>query len=176
MDKFRRSTIASPNSRVVNDPELIFYLSNEISDKNMKLTKIALAWTFILPSMFSFADPALRKASVRNRRACRGSARMECDALCSKTDGRRNEMRRTPIALIALVTSVSALNLATPARAASVCLAGGSDNTLRCDYSSFEQCRASASGGLGYCVGDPASVFNAQASYRGSGKRIIDRR
>jgi len=85
-------------------------------------------------------------------------------------------MRRTPIALIALVTSVSALSFATPARAASVCLAGGSDNALRCDYASFEQCRASASGGLGYCVGDPTSSFNAPASYRGSGKRVIDRR
>jgi hypothetical protein len=142
----------------------------------MKLTKIALAWTFILPSMFSLSDPALRKASVRNRHACRGSARMERNALCSTTDGRSNEMRRTPIALIALITLVSALYLATPASAASVCLAGGSDNTLRCDYASFDQCRASASGGLGYCVVDPASAFNAQASYRGSGKRIIDRR
>src|ERR1700759_3524071 len=92
---------------------------------------------------------------------------MERNALCPKTEGRRNEMRRTPIGLIALVTSMSASNLATPARAASVCLAGGSDNSLRCDYASFEQCRASASGGLGYCVVDPAAVLNAQASYRG---------
>jgi len=86
-------------------------------------------------------------------------------------------MRRTPIVLIVLVSSVSVLNLVTPAGAASnsVSLAGGSDNSLRCDYASFEECRASASGGLGYCVANPASAFDAQASYRGSGKLIIDR-
>jgi hypothetical protein len=99
------------------------------------------------------------------------------DASCLK-DKRRNEMRIAPVALIVFVSSVSVLNLATPARAASypVCLAGGSNNALRCNYASFEECRASASGGLGYCVENPASVFNAHASYRGSGKLIIDRR
>jgi len=78
----------------------------------------------------------------------------------------------------ALVVLVSALGPATPARAASysVCLTGGSDDALRCDYANFEQCRASASGGLGYCVANPASVFNAQASHCRSGKIIIDRR
>jgi hypothetical protein len=76
------------------------------------------------------------------------------------------------------IVLVSALGLATPARAASypVCLAGGSNNALRCNYANFEECRASASGGLGYCVANPASVFNAQTSYRRSGKIIIDRR
>jgi hypothetical protein len=69
----------------------------------------------------------------------------------------------------ALAVLVSALGPATPARAASypVCLAGGSNNALRCNYANFEECRASASGGLGYCVANPASVFNAHASYRG---------
>jgi hypothetical protein len=87
-------------------------------------------------------------------------------------------MRRTPIALIVLVSLVSVLNLETAARAASypVCLAGGSNNALRCNYANFEECRASASGGLGYCVANPASVFNAHASYRRSGKLIINRR
>jgi hypothetical protein len=99
------------------------------------------------------------------------------DASCLK--GKRiDEMRRIPVALIVLVSSVSVLNLATPARAASdpVCLTGGSDNALRCNYANFEECRAIASGGLGYCVRNPASVFNAHASYRGSAKLIIDRR
>jgi len=56
--------------------------------------------------------------------------------------------------LIVLVSSVSVLNLATPARAASdpVRLTGGSDNALRCDFANFEECRATASGGLGYFV------------------------
>ena len=78
----------------------------------------------------------------------------------------------------ALAVLVSALGLATPARAASypVCLAGGSNNALRCNYANFEECRASASGRLGYCVANPASDFNAHASYRGSGKLIINRR
>jgi len=84
-------------------------------------------------------------------------------------------MRKTPIALIVLFSSVSVLSLATPAASYPLCLTGGSDNSMRCDYTTLEQCRASASGGLGYCVGNPASVFNAQASYRGSGKHIIDR-
>jgi hypothetical protein len=87
-------------------------------------------------------------------------------------------MRRTPIASIVLVSSISVLSSATLARAASypVCLAGGSSNALRCNYANFEECRTSASGGLGYCVENPASVFNAHASYRGSGKLVINRR
>jgi hypothetical protein len=35
-----------------------------------------------------------------------------------------------------------------------------------------EQCRATASGGLGYCVMNPAYSSNAYASYRGAGKRF----
>ena len=93
-------------------------------------------------------------------------------------DKRRNEMRRTPIALIVLVSLVSVSNLVTSAMAASypVCLAGGSNNALRCNYASFQECRASASGGLGYCVANPTSVFDAHASSRRSGKLIIDLR
>jgi hypothetical protein len=87
-------------------------------------------------------------------------------------------MRRTPIALIVLVGLVSVSNPATSAMAASypVCLTGGSNNALRCNYANFTECQASASGGLGYCVANPASVVDAHASYRKSGKRIIDRR
>jgi Protein of unknown function (DUF3551) len=78
----------------------------------------------------------------------------------------------------ALAVLVSALGTALPAGAASypVCLSGGSNNALRCNYANFEECRASASGGLGYCVANPASAFNAQTAYRRSGKIIIDRR
>jgi hypothetical protein len=77
-------------------------------------------------------------------------------------------MRRTTVVLIVLIGSVGALNLATPARAASypVCLAAGSDNALRCNYASFEECRATASGGLGYCVRNPESFLDAYASFR----------
>jgi hypothetical protein len=75
------------------------------------------------------------------------------DISCLK-DKRIDEMRRKPVAVIVLVSSVSVFNLATPARAASdpVCLTGGSDNALRCDFANFEECRATASGGLGYFV------------------------
>jgi hypothetical protein len=55
-------------------------------------------------------------------------------------------------ALIAL--TLAGLSIAaTPASAkpSSVCLAG-TDNELRCDYMSLAECRAAASGGLGYCV------------------------
>ena len=64
-------------------------------------------------------------------------------------------MRRIPVAVIVLVSSVSVLNLATPARAASdpVCLTGGSDNALRCDFANFEEFRATASGGLAISSG-----------------------
>jgi hypothetical protein len=90
-----------------------------------------------------------------------------CVALWLKNK-RRDEMRRTTVVLIVLIGSVGALNLATPARAASypVCLAAGSDNALRCNYASFEECRATASGGLGYCVRNPESFLDAYASFR----------
>jgi hypothetical protein len=98
-------------------------------------------------------------------------------ALRSTTDQRRVEMRRFFIALAALLTSTGIFSVATPASADSypVCLACGSTDALRCDYATLEQCRATASGGLGYCVMNPAYTSNAYASYRGAGKRIIDR-
>src|ERR1700744_5649373 len=37
-----------------------------------------------------------------------------------------------------------------------VCLAGAETNSMRCEFASAEQCRASASGGMGYCVRNPA--------------------
>jgi hypothetical protein len=52
-----------------------------------------------------------------------------------------------------------------------VCLAGGDSNSLRCEFASFGQCRATAFGGLGYCVNNPASLSNAFAKYRRDAKR-----
>ncbi len=80
------------------------------------------------------------------------------------------------IALAALLTLAGIFMVTTPASAESypACLAGG-DNEVRCEYTNLEQCRAAASGGLGYCVINPASVSKAHASYRGAGNRIIDR-
>jgi hypothetical protein len=92
----------------------------------------------------------------------------------STTDGWRDEMRRFLIALAALLTSACIFSVATPASAESypICLAGGAADALRCDYANLEQCQATASGGLGYCVMNPAYTSNAYASYRGAGKRI----
>jgi hypothetical protein len=84
-------------------------------------------------------------------------------------------MRRVLIAMAALLASASIFNLAAPARAQTypVCLAGGSDEDgMRCDYTSLDQCRATASGTGGYCVTNPASTANAFASSRGAAKRV----
>ena len=56
-----------------------------------------------------------------------------------------------------------------------VCLNGGSDNSMRCDFSSMQQCRATASGGLGYCEQNPLSA-NAKATYLGIGDGLFYRR
>src|SRR5262249_15516093 len=45
----------------------------------------------------------------------------------------------------------------TGAQSDPVCLNGGSDNSLRCDFSTMQQCRSAASGGLGYCEPDPSA-------------------
>jgi hypothetical protein len=72
--------------------------------------------------------------------------------------------------------STSACILGEPTQAAvqtyPVCLAGGSNDAVQCDYVNVEQCPATASGGLGYCVMNPAYSSNAYASYRGAGKRF----
>ena len=67
-----------------------------------------------------------------------------------------------------LLVSLTAASLISPAKfavAGPVCLAGGEDNALLCDYANLNQCRATASGGLGYCVRNPAYKVYAHASY-----------
>jgi hypothetical protein len=68
---------------------------------------------------------------------------------------------------IGLVCTTSTGALSDP-----VCLNGGSDNSLRCDYATMEQCRAAASGGLGECEADPfaASASDSRAEYLQSGQ------
>jgi hypothetical protein len=82
-------------------------------------------------------------------------------------------MRRVPILLATLLTSVFIYGATGPARAeaAPVCLAGGSANTLECDYTTLAQCEATAAGGLGYCVTSPGYALSAYASYAKGGKR-----
>jgi hypothetical protein len=78
--------------------------------------------------------------------------------------------KTSPIALMAFLTLGSILIAAAPARAESypVCLAGGENNALQCEYANLEQCRATASGGLGYCVMNPAYTSSAYARYNGA--------
>jgi len=86
-------------------------------------------------------------------------------------------MRRYLIALAAFAISASIPGLARAVpEAYPVCLAGGSADALRCDYTNLEQCRATASGGLGYCVSNPAYTSNPYAGYRHAGKRVLDGR
>src|SRR4051812_2553783 len=77
-------------------------------------------------------------------------------ALRATTDKWRDEMQRVRLSLAALLTSASAFGVATPASAVTypVCLAGGEADTLQCDYTSLQQCRAAASG-IGYCATNP---------------------
>jgi hypothetical protein len=73
---------------------------------------------------------------------------------------------------MALLTSMGIFVVATPAGTGpySVCLAGG-DNEPRCEYASLEQCNATALGGHGYCITNPASTSRAYARYNAAGKR-----
>jgi uncharacterized low-complexity protein len=80
-------------------------------------------------------------------------------------------MRRFLMVLAPLLTSACIFSVATPAGAETypICLA---TDALQCDYANLEQCRATASGGLGDCVTNPGYTSSAHASYRGAGKRI----
>ena len=69
-------------------------------------------------------------------------------------------MQRTLIipALAVFCLVVDSFEFTTPSIAGSypICLTGGEANSLRCEFSSLEQCQASAPGGLGYCIRNPA--------------------
>jgi Protein of unknown function (DUF3551) len=83
-------------------------------------------------------------------------------------------MKRSFIALATLLTAASIYGAATPARAETypVCLASNSSNALECDYENLAQCKATASGGLGYCTTNPAYTLSAYASHRSVGRRM----
>jgi hypothetical protein len=74
----------------------------------------------------------------------------------------KNGMRPNLFFSVVLLALGTAAVCATPASAQSVCLHEGSGDSPRCDYSSMQQCQATASGGLGYCEANP---FTANASY-----------
>jgi uncharacterized protein DUF3551 len=65
--------------------------------------------------------------------------------------------------LLALLTVIAAVVIA-PGSAATaaeypVCLFGGTSDQMQCEFVNVEQCRATASGGLGYCAANPAFGF-----------------
>jgi hypothetical protein len=69
-------------------------------------------------------------------------------------------MRRSIIALGALITAVSIFHMTGPASAEidyPVCrsVGGGEGYTMRCDFSTFEQCQATVSGIGGSCIMNP---------------------
>jgi hypothetical protein len=67
-------------------------------------------------------------------------------------------MRSNPLAFSALFTAIFSFTVAPPASAETypVCMAGGFDSrALHCDFSDFDQCRATASGIGGSCIQNP---------------------
>jgi hypothetical protein len=91
-------------------------------------------------------------------------------------------MRRSIIALGALITAVSIFHGAGPARAEidyPVCRSGGGEggSYLRCDFTTLEQCQATASGIGGSCIVNPfyrsdTNSNNANATYRGHARHV----
>jgi hypothetical protein len=80
-------------------------------------------------------------------------------------------MRRYFFVLATLLASAATFNAARQAKAETtnpVCRASGGDEqgSLRCDFASFDQCRATTSGTGGFCVTNPEYTSNASANYR----------
>jgi hypothetical protein len=92
-------------------------------------------------------------------------------------------MRQSIIALGAFITAASIFGAA-PARADyPFCRSSGGDSySMRCDFNTFEQCQATASGIGGTCIQNPYNPGpnasypytpnNANARYRGPARRI----
>jgi hypothetical protein len=82
-------------------------------------------------------------------------------------------MRRYLIILAPLLASACMFSATTPARAEGypVCLTGGGNDMVQCDFANLAQCQATASGGLGSCSVSPGYASSAYASYRGTGRR-----
>jgi hypothetical protein len=89
------------------------------------------------------------------------------------------KMRRTIIALGALITAAGFFQIATPARAEvdyPFCRSGGGGEGnayVRCDYATLQQCQATTSGTGGSCITNPYYSSNANASmnYQGPARR-----
>ena len=69
-------------------------------------------------------------------------------------------MGRHVLTFAALVASIGTVAVGAPARAQTypVCMVGGYDiGNAHCDFSTYDQCRATASGIGGTCINNPAS-------------------
>jgi Protein of unknown function (DUF3551) len=83
-------------------------------------------------------------------------------------------MRRSLIALGALITAASIFQVVAPVKAATlypVCRYGGGGDgeyRMRCDFPSFEECKATAQGIGGSCIANPAyNAASGNASTQG---------
>ena len=65
-------------------------------------------------------------------------------------------MRRIVLGLLTAIPGALSVSVL-PAAAAEypVCLVGGASDQVRCEFDNVEQCRATASGGIGYCAANP---------------------
>jgi hypothetical protein len=86
-------------------------------------------------------------------------------------------MRRSIVALGALITIAGVFQAAAPAKAAidyPFCRTGPGDGgySRRCDYSTLEQCLVTNSGVGGSCGANPFYNARANATYGGSTRRV----
>jgi hypothetical protein len=78
-------------------------------------------------------------------------------------------MRRLVLIAAAVLTSLGSFRMVSPARAEiyyPVCLAGQADDkAVQCEFTSLDQCRASASGTGGSCFTNPETNSGSYATY-----------
>ena len=77
----------------------------------------------------------------------------------------------------AFVAAISLFGTVTPATSQTYpfCHAGDASYSSQCDYSTLEQCQATAFGGQGYCFKNPAYAADARVGDQSAGKRVRGR-
>ena len=84
-------------------------------------------------------------------------------------------MRRLVLIVAAFLTFLGSFEMVSPARAEiyyPVCLAGqGDDKAVQCEFTTLDQCRASASGTGGSCFPNPDTNSKSYATYPASPRR-----
>lgn len=86
-------------------------------------------------------------------------------------------MRLGLASLGVLVAAISIFGAVTPATSQSYpfCHAGDASYSSQCDYSTLEQCQATAFGGQGYCFKNPAYASDPRTGDQLVGKRVRSR-